>query len=128
MISALVLTFALGAAPPPPSTLDRFMRRYDKNRDGYVDRNEWPGPRAAFARLDANSDGKLSRKELARAGENLARFLDGKGGKGEVNTPAARGERRPDRLKVGDVAPDFTLPDLSGKKQVKLSSFRDKRP
>jgi len=29
------------------------------------------------------------------------------------------------RLKVGDVAPDFTLPDLKGQK-VKLSDFRGK--
>lgn len=30
-----------------------------------------------------------------------------------------------DKLKVGDMAPDFTLPDLSGK-SVKLSEFRGK--
>ena len=30
-----------------------------------------------------------------------------------------------DKLKVGDMAPDFTLPDLKGNK-VKLSDFRSK--
>ena len=31
-----------------------------------------------------------------------------------------------DKLKVGDMAPDFTLPDLKGNK-VKLSDFRGKK-
>lgn len=48
--------------------------------------------------------------------------------KGEVNTPPARGERLPDRLKVGDMAPDFSLPRVKGAGEVKLSSFRGKRP
>lgn len=48
--------------------------------------------------------------------------------KEEVNTPPARGERLPDRLKEGDVAPDFSLPRVRGKGEVKLSSFRGKRP
>jgi hypothetical protein len=47
---------------------------------------------------------------------------------GEVNTPPARGERLPDRLKVGDPAPDFTLPLVKGKGEVTLSSFRDRKP
>ena len=47
---------------------------------------------------------------------------------GEVNTPPARGERPADRLKVGDLAPDFVLPDAAGKKEVRLSSFRGKKP
>ena len=47
---------------------------------------------------------------------------------GEVNTPPARGERKPDTLRVGDPAPDFTLPDPTGKDTVTLSSFRGKKP
>jgi hypothetical protein len=47
---------------------------------------------------------------------------------GEVITPAAKGERRTDRLKVGEPAPDFTLPDPAGKKEVTLSDFRGRRP
>jgi AhpC/TSA family len=47
---------------------------------------------------------------------------------GEVNTPPARAERHPDRLKVGDPAPDFTLPLVKGKGAVRLSSLRDRKP
>ena len=31
-------------------------------------------------------------------------------------------------MKAGDAAPDFELKTLDGKKSVKLSSFRGKRP
>lgn len=52
-----------------------------------------------------------------------------KGGRpGEINTPPAKGERQPDRLKVGDRAPDFTLPTPTGTTKVSLSSFAGKRP
>ena len=33
-----------------------------------------------------------------------------------------------DRLKVGDPAPDFTLPAVDGKETVTLSAFKGKRP
>ncbi len=54
--------------------------------------------------------------------------LTGQGGRGEINTPPARGERHKDTVKVGDPAPDFTLPDPKGTRQVTLSSFRGKKP
>ena len=37
-------------------------------------------------------------------------------------------DRVPDRLRVGDLAPDFTLRMLKGKEQVTLSGFRDRQP
>lgn len=39
-----------------------------------------------------------------------------------------RPERVPDNLKQGDVAPDFKLKSVDGKRQVHLSSFRGERP
>lgn len=93
-----------------------------------------------FLLLDRDKDGRLSKEEL----DNAVRLLDrdkNKDGllepdelqpadrkRGEVITPAAKGERHQDTLAVGDMAPDFTLPDLSGKKEVTLSSFRGQRP
>src|SRR5688572_22884383 len=47
---------------------------------------------------------------------------------GEITAPAARSERRPSTLKVGDEAPDFTLETVDGKSKIALSSFRGKQP
>jgi peroxiredoxin len=47
---------------------------------------------------------------------------------GEINTPAAKGERKTTALRSGDMAPDFTLPDLKKTKDMKLSSYQGKKP
>lgn len=138
LLAVLVIapTLAESAAPPrkaKPSILDQFFAKFDRNRNGSIERAELPEQmRQLLRRLDSNNDGKLSRAELADHEQRLARFVGdrpGKGGRpGEVITPAAKGERQKDLLKVGDVAPDFTLPDLSGKKTITLSSYKGKMP
>ncbi len=40
----------------------------------------------------------------------------------------ARPNSAPDRLKVGDPAPEFKLKSADGKREVQLSSFKGKRP
>ncbi len=47
---------------------------------------------------------------------------------GAFNARPAKGEWQRDTLKVGDAAPDFTLPDASGQKQFTLSSSQGKKP
>lgn len=47
---------------------------------------------------------------------------------GESRRPGRESPRREGALKAGDVAPDFTLATLDGKKQVALSDFRGKQP
>jgi hypothetical protein len=47
---------------------------------------------------------------------------------GEKFTPPAMSERQKDKLAVSDAAPDFTLKDLSGKNDIKLSSLKGKKP
>ena len=47
---------------------------------------------------------------------------------GEINTPPAKGERKTTTLRLGDAAPDFTLPDVKKTKVVTLSSFKEKKP
>lgn len=47
---------------------------------------------------------------------------------GEVNTPPAKAERKKDALKVGDVAPNFTLPVLKTKEEATLGDHKGKKP
>ena len=53
----------------------------------------------------------------------IAAFAQGPPAPATAATPAPT--PRPAKFKVGDMAPDFTLPDLKGNK-VKLSDFRGK--
>jgi len=47
--------------------VDRFFRDLDKNKDGYLTRDEVPEAlRENFARIDTNKDGKISREELEK--------------------------------------------------------------
>ena len=43
-----------------------FMARYDKNRDGTIDKKEFPHGRR-FAEIDADSDGALSKAEVEQS-------------------------------------------------------------
>lgn len=48
--------------------------------------------------------------------------------RGEQAQQRGRSMRTPDRLREGDIAPDFTLKSPDGKQTVTLSDFRGKRP
>lgn len=101
----------------------RLLKDFDKNKDGELEESEIPDAlQKRLLRLDANEDGKLSKAELLKLRARLGQRT------GEIITGAARGERYDDTLEVGDAAPDFTLSDLAGKRDVTLSSFQGKRP
>lgn len=100
---------------------DPLFRLLDTNHDGTLSSDELERAVKLLQDHDDDDDGMLSRDELPAPTT--------KGGRrGEVITKAAKGERYQDTLAVGDVAPDFTLPDLSGKNEITLSSFRGQRP
>lgn len=58
------------------------------------------------------------------AGRVEAQGKAAKTGRGKANSDL----RAPDKLKVGDRAPDFALKTLAGKKTVRLSSFEGRKP
>lgn len=108
---------------------DVLFRLLDADKDGKLTKDELQNATRLLEKLDRNKDGMIDRDELRGFLQKGGPKGEGKGGRpGEVITPAAKGERKKDTLKVGDAAPDFTLPDLTGTKEVTLSSFRGRRP
>ena len=59
------------AAGGPPRDRD-LIRDFDRNGDGVVSADEFPGPRPVFLRLDVNRDGVIDRAE-AEADKGRAR-------------------------------------------------------
>ena len=52
--------------------VDRFLKEYDKDKDGFLTREELPERlHHYFDKIDVNKDGKLSRKELLRGWAHL---------------------------------------------------------
>jgi Ca2+-binding EF-hand superfamily protein len=57
---------------PPPFDADAFLKEYDRNKDGYLTKDELPARyRHAFDKLDTNKDGKLSKEELEKGFPHL---------------------------------------------------------
>src|SRR5262249_19821996 len=85
LLIALFLGMAVGAGgqtkgepqkkPIPPKLAellkvgaDEFLKRHDKNKDGYLSKDEAPPFLVPiFEKVDANGDGKIDRKELEAA-------------------------------------------------------------
>ena len=107
---------------PAAATDDTLFRLLDKNADGKLSKEELQDAAKILEKLDRNKDGMLDREELSAPAKKKA------GRPGEIITPAAKGERIADKLKVGDLAPDFTLPLVNGKGELKLSSVHGKKP
>lgn len=107
-----------GPAAPPDGPGDTLFRLLDADGDGKLSKEELQNAAKALERFDRNKDGMLDREELLTPKKKF------QGRPGEIITPAAKGERIADKLKVGDEAPAFTLPLLGGKGEVALAAFK----
>ena len=90
-LTALLLAVAADARaqqkPLDRLTPEEFIKRFDKNGDGVLTKDELPARLAAsFDRLDANKDGKLDKKEVA----TLIRVLRQRQGQGQGSPQAER--------------------------------------
>ncbi len=102
--------------PLGTEVLTRLLQQYDKNKDGKIQKDEYPRTAVAFANLDHDGNGVLDAADFAAPAKRPA------------GDP--RGREDADKLpKVGSMAPDFELPMLGMKDTtVKLSSLRGKQP
>ncbi len=127
LLACLAMGTILHAADPkkpeklPPAlqqllkgSADDFIRRFDKNRDGYLTRDELP-PRLAqnFDKLDRNGDGKLDRQEVAQLLRALRQRFGVEPGKpkpgagpGNPDALVKRWLERMDKNKDGKVSKD----------------------
>ncbi len=106
-----LLTLLLAGHTPgqrPARTLDKevlfnLLRKYDADRDGKINRSEYPRTDAAFTNLDRNRDGSIDATDFEPTAGRAR-------GVGQARQP------RPAKLpKVGEMAPDFELPLLSAR-------------
>ena len=127
------------------SPSEKLLVKFDENKDGFLKGEEVPQMlRQRMQRMDVDGDGKLSLQELNQVPQRAVTRLvggsgnvgNGRGGgkmkpgkkPGEEIAPAAKKEFDEQKLKPGDVAPDFELKRRDGEGVLKLSSFKGEKP
>lgn len=81
----------------PKARWDRMLEHSDVNGDGVIAEAEFNGPEHAFARLDANGDGMLTREEVLSAATRVRQRMEDGQGRGQV-APQLRWERMLERF------------------------------
>jgi Ca2+-binding EF-hand superfamily protein len=70
-----------GAMPVSPEEMANRFKEADKNGDGKVSKEEFPGPPERFARLDKDADGFVTIQEFEAAMKDMPQGENGKGGR-----------------------------------------------
>ena len=108
-----------GIGPLGPEVLNKLLQQYDKNKDGKIQKDEYPRTAEAFANLDRDRNGVLDAEDFEPGPARARR--DPRGPEDKAKLP-----------QVGSIAPDFELPLLGSEgkesKTVRLSSLRGKQP
>ena len=126
-----------GSGRPDPAEMVARMMQNDKNKDGKLAKDEVDERmQGLITRADANKDGFVTKEELTKAfSEGGFGGRGGRGGRGgdggRPQRPRGEGERPGESAATaeeGQLAPDFKLKSVDGKREVQLSSFAGKRP
>ncbi len=130
IVSLLVLALVAGvsfAQETSGAPGDRFFQMFDKDKDGKVSKDEFPGRDERFDRVDENKDGFIDASEIRKnpppGGRRGASMRSPSGG-----PPPGFPAREDKGPKVGDVAPSFKLASLDGKQEFELKTFKGSRP
>ncbi len=130
LVSLLVLALVAGvsfAQETGGSPGDMLLQRFDKDKDGKISKDEFPGRAERFDRVDENQDGFIEKSEINKR-------PPGGGGRGSSMGPPSGGRppgfpaREDKGPKVGDIAPSFKLASLDGKEEFELKTFKGTRP
>lgn len=104
------------AQPNRTLVVDAFMKMYDKNGDGFIERNEMPAElKSQFDQWDVQKNGKLSREELLKHTDVLRRY-EHRDAKPEFREQKreVRAERRGKRRNNGQNAGVLLQPEVLG--------------
>ncbi len=64
---SLIVAFAVLTVGPSPARAQNFFQKNDRNGDGRLSPEEFPGPPQAFTHMDRDGDGFLAPKEMRQA-------------------------------------------------------------
>ncbi len=130
IVSLLVLALVAGvsfAQETGGSPGDRFLQRFDEDKDGKVSKDEFPGRNEMFDRVDENKDGFIDESEINKRPPGGGRRGSSMGPPSGGRPPGSR-DREDKGPKVGEVAPSFKLASLDGKQEFELRTFKGARP
>ena len=102
----------IGIQPPGSNMARLLMRLMDLDKDGNISGAEYM---KFFIDVDQDKDSSVTQKEIMELMSKRRREMLGQ-------------SQETDGPSVGQAAPNFTLRTLDGKRTVKLSDFRGKKP
>ncbi len=97
------------------------FEKLDSNKDGFVDKSEFKGPKEAFQNIDSDSDGKLTEDEMRKHHESMIKEFD-KDGNGELSEEEKEAMRK--EMAERHISEKFKKEDKNGDGFLDQSEFK----